>query len=104
MPKTLAIIYARGSDAELEEQDLTCMAFLAERGYTIVYIAHDAPGQRAAWDTAQQMLRTGKANRIIFTSVQVIPCDLESVTGTLPSPFTGHIREATRRTRLIPRW
>jgi len=99
----LAIIYGRGTTAQLEEQDLKCMQYVAEHRYTLVFIAHDTPGERTAWDTAQQMVRDGKARVIVVASVSLMPHHLESVTGTLPPRAVERVREATRRTRLVPR-
>jgi hypothetical protein len=92
--------------ALVTEQYEQCMGLCERRGYVIVSIAIDPPGQTAAWDDARLMVQQGRAERVIVSSASSVPDYLESATGTLPGP--GRVQPAApagryRRTRLIRR-
>lgn len=102
MPRARVIVYARGE--QVEEQLDACQQLCARRGYAVVALARDAPGQTRGWDDAQQMLRDDAADRVVVASGSNVPDTLESATGGLPGPAeTRHLRSASHRIRPRPR-
>lgn len=96
-----AIIYARGTLAELAEQDAWCFAHIAEHRYELVGVAHDGPGESDAWDDAQRMIRQGEADKLVISSGAKTPDYVESVTGSLNDEPAK--RPADRRVRPVRR-
>lgn len=83
--KIKAVIYARGTVEEIAQQIIECDELCRLRGYERVGVCHDAPGETAGWEAAEQMRREGC--RIVVASALVLPDWLESATGTLPGPL-----------------
>jgi hypothetical protein len=100
-----ALIYVRGTDPEVEEQLSVASAICQRRGYEIVAVLREQPGEVFKWQDAHRLIRHGKADRVIMASALNAPDILESATGSLPGPRLrqgGGVHRATRRRRIRP--
>jgi hypothetical protein len=78
--QTRAVIYARGTDAEIDQQIKQCQELCERRKYLVVAVARDEPDGDTAWWDAQQLHRSGVVDRIVYASSSATPLHLESVT------------------------
>lgn len=98
--RTKIVIYARGEGELVDEQLAACQELCARRKYRVIALARDRPGELHAWESAQQMLRDGEADRVIVASGSDLPDILESATGGLPGPAEmRQLRQPSRRIR-----
>ncbi len=98
------VIYVRGTDAQVAEQERQCLQLCEQQDYVIAAIARDEDVGLSAWEDAQRMRQMGHVARVIVASASIIPPNvLESVTGSLPGPVrvarTGsrHLRTGPMR-------
>lgn len=78
-----AVIYTGGNDvAPAAAQVEQCSALCDRLGYLVVALAGDAPGGSEAWEAAQQMVRDGTADRVVYAGPVHLPLFLESVSSS----------------------
>lgn len=100
--RTRAIIYARGTRSQINDQIDICNRRCAARGYLIIAIATDRPGKSVGWEDANRMHRRGLVDVIVLASASQAPDYLESTTGDMPGLMRQVARQALaehRRTR-----
>lgn len=81
------VIYARGTDDQVAEQQTECITNLEEPAR--VTLIKDAPGESSGWESAQAMRAAGLVDRIVTASRDVVPPmdGVESVSGEIRSPY-----------------
>jgi hypothetical protein len=75
------VIYARGNEHEVEEQQERCRTTAEYNAEQVVGLATDTPFTMTGWESANQMVRDGDADKVLVSSRMVIPRLVESVTG-----------------------
>lgn len=100
-PPQRALIYARGTAAELEQQIDEAYALCRSRGQVVVGIVRDGPGAARGYHDAHRMLRHGEADLIAVASGAVLPDLLESATGGLPRVRIREVLDQGQRRRRI---
>lgn len=81
-PKHL-VMYARGTEQEIERQQYACRASAETAGIDIVSLATDPPHGRTGWADANALVDSGAADGILVATRAVIPDVVESVTGDI---------------------
>lgn len=100
-----ALIYARGTDEEIEQQVTEAYALCRKHDQVVVGIVRERPGETRGYHDAHRMLRRGEADLIAVASSAVLPDLLESATGGLNGPWLRSLvrRAPSRRIRPMRR-
>ena len=77
------VLYARGTNEEIERQQGACRATAEETGAVVVALASDPPGGRTGWADANALVDSGGADGILVATRSIIPGLIESVTGLI---------------------
>ena len=67
------MIYIAGDAAVRARQLGACLASAEALGAVVVATAQDPPGRRDGWVSAQQMIATGQADRILIAEPGAVP-------------------------------
>lgn len=101
-----ALIYARGTEDEIEQQLTEAFELCRRRHQDVVGVVRERPGGTSGYHDAHRMLRRGECDLIAVASTTNLPDLIESATGDLTPfrpPLPAPRDPRSRRIRPTPR-
>jgi hypothetical protein len=87
------LIYARGTDEEIQHQQRAVQRTAVDLGgHEVVAVATDIPTGSKGWTSANFLLASGEVDVIMVASRRVIPNVIESVTQAIPGRRPRRVR------------